>query len=268
MTETGSKLESVNEQPVRVAPYHRYKCYVDPILAAIMVVPATPIILIAALLTKLTSKGPAFYTQIRVGRDGRLFSIYKIRTMVQDAESGTGAVWASHGDPRVTVLGKILRKLHIDELPQLWNVLRGEMVLVGPRPERPEFVEVLDHKIKGYKLRLLVQPGVTGYAQLNLPSDKQVDDVRRKLSLDLEYIEQASVWFDFLLIFGTCFRFIKFTNKTPLRLLGIAREPEESGWAEYFKVPIDRESTETGAIRLDAIFLQEKMEQEDAAREE
>ncbi len=220
-----------------VSPYFPRKRFLDTLGAVLLLVPGLPLILVLAIITKLTSKGPAIFSQVRVGKDGRVFTMYKIRTMVQDAEAQSGAVWATKKDPRVTFLGRILRRLHLDELPQLLNVLRGEMVLVGPRPERPEFVDLLEAKVPGYMLRLRVPPGVTGLAQLNLPADRNLDDVRRKLALDLEYIENASLGFDLRLILGTVCRFVKYFHKTPLQFLGIYRKAEDSPWADFFNVP-------------------------------
>ncbi len=238
-----------------LSPYHESKRWFDTIAAALMLIPGVPIILVLMLLVKSTSKGPAIYSQVRVGKDGKLFTMYKIRTMRVDAEAATGAVWAVKKDPRTTFLGTILRRLHLDELPQLFNVLRGDMALVGPRPERPEFVEILDKKIKGYSLRLLVVPGVTGYAQLNLPADRELNDVRRKLALDTEYIENASFWFDLRLILGTACRLFKYAHKTPLQCLGIYRKAETGPWAKYFLVPlVPDEVPLTGEQRLDILF--------------
>src|SRR5439155_12868491 len=120
--------------------------------------------LLSMLLVKLTSRGPALYTQTRLGRNGRPFTIYKLRTMQHRCESLTGARWSTPGDPRITPVGRFLRKTHLDELPQLWNVLRGDMALVGPRPERPEFVPQLEQAVPHYRDRLLVRPGVSGLA--------------------------------------------------------------------------------------------------------
>jgi len=220
-----------------VSSYHSYKRGFDMMVAALLLIPGVPVILCLMLLVKLTSKGPAIFSQTRVGKNGKIFTMYKIRTMRFDAEATTGAVWATKKDPRTTFLGRILRRLHLDEFPQLFNVLRGDMSLVGPRPERPEFVELLDKKIKGYSQRLLVVPGITGYAQLNLPADRDMDDVRRKLALDSEYIEKASLWFDFRLILGTACRLFKYAHKTPLQCLGIYQKAETSSWAKYFEVP-------------------------------
>jgi lipopolysaccharide/colanic/teichoic acid biosynthesis glycosyltransferase len=217
----------------KISSYFQYKAYFDIFLAGILLIPGFPLIAFLVLLVKLTSKGPGIYSQVRVGRSGKLFTIYKIRSMVIDAEQGTGAVWASQRDPRVTWLGAILRKFHFDELPQLFNVLRGEMALVGPRPERPEFVTVLDREIDGYLYRLNVTPGVTGFAQLNLPPDEVIADVRRKIALDFEYMEKASFFFDIRLILATVGRMFKFAGLTPVKILGVAREIEDSPWAKH-----------------------------------
>jgi lipopolysaccharide/colanic/teichoic acid biosynthesis glycosyltransferase len=185
------------------------KTIVDRVLAAILLVPCLPVIGFLIGLVRLTSRGPGIYRQIRVGRHGRPFMMYKIRTMRHDAELVSGAVWAKDVDPRVTKVGRMIRRLHLDELPQLFNVLKGEMSLVGPRPERPEFVHVLMRKIPDYGQRLAVRPGITGLAQLNLPPDSDLQSVRRKLVLDIQYIRQASAWLDARLILCTAARVFK-----------------------------------------------------------
>jgi len=144
--------------------------------------------------------------------------------MAVDAEAGSGAVWAKKRDPRVTRLGRILRALHLDELPQLFNVLKGEMSLVGPRPERPEFVQVLSAKIPGYCDRLAVPPGITGLAQLNLPPDTDLNSVRRKLFLDLEYVAHGSLALDVCLLACTVFRAMKIQGRLVLSIFGLYRE--------------------------------------------
>jgi lipopolysaccharide/colanic/teichoic acid biosynthesis glycosyltransferase len=171
--------------------------------AACLLVCATPVIFLAGLAVKLTSRGSVFYTQTRVGKNGKLFTIYKIRTMFENCERHSGARWASKNDPRITKVGAILRKTHIDELPQLINVLRCEMSLVGPRPERPEFVPGLEAAIPHYGDRLLVRPGVTGMAQVQLPADTDLASVRRKLAYDLYYVRNAGWWLDLRLILCT-----------------------------------------------------------------
>lgn len=182
-------------------------------IAMLALVVAAPVMLVVALLVKLTSPGPVFYTQERVGQDrrrgraappgerrdqdlgGRLFTIYKFRSMRVDAERD-GAVWASKNDPRVTPIGKVLRTLRLDELPQLFNVLQGDMNIVGPRPERPCIFGQLREEISEYPLRQMAKPGITGWAQVNHTYDTCVDDVRTKVRYDLEYLEQQSLWTD------------------------------------------------------------------------
>jgi lipopolysaccharide/colanic/teichoic acid biosynthesis glycosyltransferase len=158
---------------------------------------------LAGLLVKLTSRGPILYTQIRLGRFGKPYTIYKIRTMRHSCESLSGPLWSKPGDTRITFVGRILRKTHLDELPQLWNVLRGDMSLVGPRPERPEFVPELEKHIPLYRQRLQVRPGVTGLAQVHLPADTDIASVRRKVAYDAFYIKHLSLWLDLRLIFCT-----------------------------------------------------------------
>src|ERR1043166_4902563 len=147
------------------------KSSLDFVCALLLLVLTSPIILVAAIAVKLTSRGPVFYSQTRTGKNGKPFTIFKIRTMTHNCESLTGARWACEGDPRITWIGNWLRRTHIDELPQLWNVLRGEMSLVGPRPERPEFVVGLEQAFPDYRKRLAVKPGLSGLAQIQLPAD-------------------------------------------------------------------------------------------------
>jgi hypothetical protein len=149
--------------------------------------------------------------------------MYKIRTMQHDAETDSGPVWTRPKDPRVTSVGRLLRKFHLDEIPQLINVLRGEMSLIGPRPERPEFVEVLRKSIPGYMSRLAVRPGITGLAQLNLPPDTDLESVRRKLVLDLEYVERASFLLDCRLLMCTVARLFKLPARLMMRVCGVSR---------------------------------------------
>ena len=190
-------------RPLRQPWYPACKQVADFILAVLLSVPAIPLIALAALLVKLTSRGPAFYSQTRVGEQGRLFTIWKLRSMIHNCESLTGPRWSIPGDPRVTRVGAFLRASHLDELPQLWNVLRGEMSLIGPRPERPEFVPELERELPGYWQRLLVRPGVTGLAQVQLPPDSDLTSVRRKLAHDLYYIRHLSAWLDVRLLVCT-----------------------------------------------------------------
>ncbi len=227
--------------PPKVSRYYAVKWYVDVAVTILTSPIIVPTILIFMLLVKLTSKGPVIYTQTRVSKGGKPFKMYKIRSMTVDAESAKGAKWAAKGDPRVLPVGRIMRKLHIDELPQIYNVLRGEMTVIGPRPERPEFVEKLSAEIPGYEYRTLVLPGLTGYAQLNQDSDTGLGDVRKKLALDLEYIEMVTFCFDMRILLGTALKFIrsKYFDRLPLRLCGICRNPEDSTWAERLGIGKD-----------------------------
>lgn len=176
--------------------------------AACLLVLAAPVILLCMALIKLTSRGPAIYVQTRLGRFGRPYRIYKLRTMTDNCESKSGPKWATAYDPRITALGRFLRRTHLDELPQLWNVLQGDMSLVGPRPERPEFVPELEKAIPHYRRRLLVRPGVTGLAQIQLPADTDVESVRRKLAYDLFYVRQVNFWLDARIVLGTLFKVV------------------------------------------------------------
>jgi lipopolysaccharide/colanic/teichoic acid biosynthesis glycosyltransferase len=214
----------VGREPVRPLRHRWYlscKRAADFLLAALLTVPAVPLVLLAALLVKLTSRGPAFYTQTRVGEDGRLFSIWKLRSMIHNCESLTGPRWSMPGDPRVTRVGAFLRASHLDELPQLLNVLRGEMSLIGPRPERPEFVPELERELPGYWQRLMVRPGVTGLAQVQLPPDSDLTSVRNKLAHDLYYIRHLSPWLDARLLVCTVFYAVGLPFGIAGRLLGI-----------------------------------------------
>jgi hypothetical protein len=158
--------------------------------------------------------------------------MYKIRTMRHDAEVGTGPVWTQQQDPRVTPVGKVLRKLHLDELPQLFNVLVGDMSLVGPRPERPEFVRVLGEAIPGYRNRLAVRPGITGLAQINLPPDSDLVSVQRKVMLDCEYIERGGLWLDTRLMICTFLRLFKLPEGWLHYLLALRRDARIPGLPE------------------------------------
>ncbi len=204
----------------------------DFVLALVLVVPAAPLVLLAAALVKLTSRGPVIYAQTRVGLNGRVFTIYKLRTMSHNCEAASGAKWATKGDPRVTPVGRFLRATHLDELPQLWNVLKGEMSLVGPRPERPEFVGQLDRQIERYSERLRVRPGVTGLAQVQLPGDTDLDSVRRKLVYDLYYVERGGLWLDVRLVLSTGLKVLHLPFAISRWLLAIPSGPAVEGVAD------------------------------------
>ncbi|OQZ05347.1 MAG: hypothetical protein B6D36_10580, partial [Planctomycetes bacterium UTPLA1] len=183
------------------------KRLLDFIIAGTALILALPLMLLIALATRLTSRGPVFYTQTRVGQGGRTFSLYKFRTMIPDAEAG-GSTWATANDPRVTRVGRVLRCMRLDELPQLWNIIKGDMSLVGPRPERPEFVVPLSTIIPYYEERHLIKPGLTGWAQINYPYGSTIADARRKLQLDLYYMKHTSLELDLIVMlrtFGTFF---------------------------------------------------------------
>jgi sugar transferase (PEP-CTERM system associated) len=176
---------------------------VDLLAALVGLVVTLPLMVLVALAVKLGSPGPALYHQRRVGQHDRVFTIHKFRSMVHDAESKTGAVWARANDTRITLVGRLLRRTRLDELPQLWNVLRGDMSLVGPRPERPEFVAELTEQIPFYGLRHLVRPGLTGWAQVCYTYGASVEDAMEKLQYDLFYIKNLSLALDVFVVFKT-----------------------------------------------------------------
>ena len=179
------------------------KRVIDIAAAAIGLLCSIPLLALLAALVKMTSKGPVIYRQSRVGQHGRIFSVYKFRTMRTDAEAESGAVWARRGDPRVTRIGGFLRRARLDELPQLWNVLRGNMSLIGPRPERPEFVTGLTREIPFYGLRHVVKPGLSGWAQVRYTYGASVEDSMQKLQYDLFYIKHLSIALDLFIVFET-----------------------------------------------------------------
>ncbi len=216
------------EASVRISPWRRVyepcKYALDFCLGMLLFILTSPVIVVTALAVRATSAGPAFYTQTRIGKGGRQFKIYKLRTMFHDCERIGGVKWSVPGDSRITPLGKILRVTHLDELPQLINVIKGEMSLVGPRPERPEIIAVLEKSIPHYNQRHQVRPGVTGLAQLRLPADTSVESVREKLVFDLHYIQVMGPWLDLRLILCTVFKMCKLPLKW---LLSLSRVPGE-----------------------------------------
>jgi lipopolysaccharide/colanic/teichoic acid biosynthesis glycosyltransferase len=215
--ESVATLDAANPRPRS----ERAERVVNAGLAVLLLVVLLPIMLLVALLVWLSSPGPVFYTQTRVGMDrrwrerdryderrrsdlgGAPFTILKFRTMCVDAERGTGEVWAAQNDPRITAVGRQLRRLRLDELPQLVNVLRGEMNLVGPRPERPGIFAELRRGITDYPKRQRAKPGITGLAQINQSYDSCLDDVARKVPLDLEYLARQGVREDLRILFLT-----------------------------------------------------------------
>ncbi len=183
----------------------KLKRLMDIILSLILLIVTSPITLAFMIAIKVDSKGPVFYLQERMGLNGKIFKIVKFRTMVQDAEKASGPVWSTKDDPRITKVGRFIRKVRIDEIPQAVNVLMGDMSFVGPRPERPYFVEKLSQEIPLYKRRLKVRPGITGWAQVKHKYDETIEDVKMKLRYDLFYIENMSLRMDFKIIFRTVF---------------------------------------------------------------
>jgi len=187
----------------RSAAFRLIRRALSVVISLIGFIPAlvlSPFIILAIC---LDSKGPIFYTQARVGKDGRVFKVVKFRTMRQDAEAANGAQWAGNNDPRVTRVGKFLRSSRLDEIPQLWCVLKGDMAFVGPRPERPEFIEMLSKEIPYYGVRHIVRPGLTGWAQVMYKYGSTVKDAREKLQYDLFYIKNASIGLDLVIMFLT-----------------------------------------------------------------
>lgn len=194
---------------------------INLVVAVVGLAVSMPVLILAAILIKLSSRGPVLYTQTRVGLDrrwretlalrnrraddlgGQVFTIFKLRTMRLDAERQSGAVWAQENDPRVTRLGRLLRRYRIDELPQFWNVVRGDMNIVGPRPERPSIAARLREDIPEYGFRNRVKPGLTGLAQINQHYDACIEDVRAKVRWDLEYMRRQSAWLDLVIMVRT-----------------------------------------------------------------
>lgn len=184
--------------------YAAVKRFLDICAGVIGLMLLSPLFIVTAVLIRLFSKGPIFYSQVRVGKDGELFRMFKFRTMRVDAEQGTGAVWAKEKDDRVIpVIGNFLRKAHIDEIPQFFNILKGDMSLVGPRPERPEFVNQFKEQIPEYEKRLQVKPGLTGLAQVWHRYDRNLADVKKKIRYDLLYIRKLCIWTDVRILLRT-----------------------------------------------------------------
>ena len=203
------------------------RAIIERVMGLLLLVLVSPLIVALVVVIRLTSPGPGIYCQRRVGLRGRIFTMYKLRSMRSDAENRSGPVWASVvRDARVTPLGYWLRRLHLDELPQLYNVARGEMALVGPRPERPEFVQILAEQIPEYLDRLEVKPGITGLAQINLPPDSDLQSVRRKLVLDQEYIRCAGPLFDARIVLCTALRVFGLRGGRAVSLMGLSRTVE------------------------------------------
>ncbi|MGE5280664.1 MAG: exopolysaccharide biosynthesis polyprenyl glycosylphosphotransferase [Deltaproteobacteria bacterium] len=183
--------------------FAEFKRGFDIVVSVLGLVISLPILLAAVAAIRLTSRGPVFFLQKRVGKDGLVFDMLKLRTMVVNAEKESGPVWAAQNDPRVTPVGRFLRKSRIDEIPQLVNVLKGQMSIIGPRPERPEFVDKLSVQIGDYNKRLDVRPGITGLAQVSQDYDTTLRDVRRKVKFDLLYIKRMCFLTDLRILLST-----------------------------------------------------------------
>jgi sugar transferase (PEP-CTERM system associated) len=179
--------------------FRRLLSFAVSLIALVICLPFIPLIILAV---RLSSPGPIFFSQTRVGQRGRLFTAYKFRTMRENAEA-QGAVWATKDDPRVTPIGRFMRKTRLDEIPQLWNVLRGDMAFVGPRPERPEFVQWLSQEIPFYDLRHMIRPGITGWAQVRYRYGASLEETKHKLEYDLYYVKHQSIGLDLLIMFET-----------------------------------------------------------------
>lgn len=220
--------------------YSSVKVVLDYVAAMILLVPALPLMLLAALAIRMSTPGPAFYTQTRVGFNGRRYKIIKLRTMAHNCELKSGIQWSQRGDRRVTRIGKFLRITHLDELPQLINVLMGDMSLVGPRPERPEVIDAkgLTTAVPGYALRQLVKPGVTGLAQLQLPADTDITSVRHKVAYDLYYARHPGLLLDLRLLAGTLCKAMGMGPKWLRRLFFL---PDRDRVAEAFQSSVAQE---------------------------
>jgi lipopolysaccharide/colanic/teichoic acid biosynthesis glycosyltransferase len=182
--------------PAPQGMYLKLRRVLERVIALLLLSACVPVLTVLAILVRRTSPGPALYRQLRLGHNGKPFMICKLRTMEHNCEARTGPVWSAQDDPRVTRIGRLLRDTHLDELPQLWNVVRGEMSLIGPRPERPEIARKIERKLPAYARRLCVKPGMTGLAQLLLPPDSDLHGVEKKLAQDLQYIRRIGLQTD------------------------------------------------------------------------
>jgi lipopolysaccharide/colanic/teichoic acid biosynthesis glycosyltransferase len=209
----------------RSALYPRIKRILEVGVAAVMLLLSAPIIALCALAVRLNSRGSPIYTQKRLGLRGQTFTIYKIRTMYRNSEWTSGPIWSGLGDPRVTAVGRILRACHLDELPQLINILRGEMSLIGPRPERPEIIAQIERALPRYGDRLLVRPGLTGLAQVLQAPDTGLDSVHRKLKYDLFYVEQIGPSLDLRILLATWLHLLHVSAHRIARIFHFPDEP-------------------------------------------
>ena len=225
------------------------KAGVEYVASTILLVACAPLLALLAALVKLTSRGPAFYSQVRLGRHGNPFRIHKLRTMTHNCEAESGPVWAQRNDPRITPLGRFLRDTHLDEVPQLWNVLRGEMSLIGPRPERPEIVWRLQWLVPNYTRRMVVRPGLTGLAQVRLPGDRDISSVNRKLRRDLYYVNHVAPLLDVRIALATVLLLIGNGARSVARLLVVSCD---AGIAKDFGTESVAANTTTKLIEISA----------------
>jgi lipopolysaccharide/colanic/teichoic acid biosynthesis glycosyltransferase len=240
VTTKNEKRKRPSDVPAETRPnsarYALIKRIFDLGVAAIVLVLSAPIIALCALAVRLNSRGSPLYTQKRLGLRGQVITIYKIRTMYHNSEWSSGPVWSGPGDPRVTPVGRILRACHLDELPQLINILRGEMSLIGPRPERPEIIAQIERALPRYGDRLLVRPGLTGLAQVLQAPDTNLDSVHRKLKYDLFYLEQIGPSLDLRILLATWFHLLRVPAYRIARIFHFPDEPihelEHSGAGE------------------------------------
>ena len=230
--------------------YQRCKSVAARAAAAVMLFILSPVIVICAVLVRLTSNGPSFYSQIRLGKGGRTFRIVKLRTMQYRCEAQTGPVWATASDPRVTKIGRVLRRLHLDELPQLLNIARGDMCFIGPRPERPEIAEKLLMDVPNFNERLSIQPGLTGLAQVLQEADTSIDSARRKLRFDMDYRQRESLWLDSRIIVGTALIILGVPRNKAAAWLGLGLKPrrqipaaQSTDTESIFEAPWERPKT-------------------------
>lgn len=230
----GLEIQTGVISTLEIPRYHDYKRLWEFPIAIVLAVPALLMTAILMVLVRFTSPGPGIYAQTRSGKNGKVFTMYKLRSMKVDAEAN-GAQWCEgENDQRITPVGYWLRKLHLDELPQIINVLRGEMSFCGPRPERPEIVEHLEKCVPFYHSRLTVRPGITGYAQINLPADSGTVSVLKKQTLDLDYIENASLGVDLRMVLCTALRLFGVPGRLATKTAGLEKSPEESKFSNHY----------------------------------
>jgi len=228
---TEAELDAMEFPPGPVSQdnlrYFQLKSIVDRLIAGILLIVLLPVLLLCIVAIHLNSRGSAIFSQRRTGAGGKTFTMYKLRSMYQDAEQKSGPQWSQPGDARVTVVGRFLRFSHLDEIPQLINVLLGEMALVGPRPERPSIVKELIPRVRGYEKRHAVKPGITGLAQIYLPPDESIDSVRAKVVYDLIYIRSAGVVLDLRIAACTILRMFALRGGLGPRWTGLSRKVDE-----------------------------------------